>query len=209
MTIAEQPHAAGLVARVKAILLRPASTWDAIGAEPATVRSLYLGYVLPLSAIGPVCHAIGLIAFGTRGALGLGYRPPLATVVGAAVLNWLFSLVAVFLLALAIDAMAPLFGARRDRVQSLKIVAYATTAAWVAGVFSLYPPISMLFVLGAAYSLYLLYLGLPRLMKVQGDKAIMFTAAAAICALIMGFLVGIVTNMVLGPLMMATGTVPV
>jgi uncharacterized membrane protein len=209
MTIAEQPNAAGLVERVRAIIVRPAPTWDVIETEPATVRSLYVGYILPLSAIGPVCHAVGILAFGTRGALGLGYRPPVATVVGAAALNWLFSLVGAYLVALAIDAMAPLFGARRDFVRSLKLVAYATTAAWIAGAFSLFPPLSILFVLGAAYSLYLLHLGLPRLMKVEGDKALIFKVCAAAVALIGGFLVGIVTNAVLGPLMMATGAVPV
>lgn len=208
MTIAEQPNAAGLTDRVRALLLHPAATWQTIAAEPASVRGLYTGYILPLSAIGPVSHAIGLLAFGTKGALGLGYRPPVATVVGAAALNWLFSLVGAYLVALAIDAMAPLFGARRDIVRSLKLVAYATTAAWIAGVFSLYPPLSILFVLGAAYSLYLLHLGLPRLMQVEGDRALIFKVCVGAVALCAGFLVGIVTSAVLGPLMIATGTVP-
>ena len=85
----------------------------------------------------------------------------------------------------------------------------AGTAAWIAGVFELIPAFGWLAgIVGGLYSLYLLYLGLPKLMKVSGDKALLFTAAAAICALIAGFLVGIVTNTVLGPLMMATGTVP-
>jgi len=42
---------AGLVDRVKNILLTPQAEWDKIAAEPADLNKLYLGYVLPLAAL--------------------------------------------------------------------------------------------------------------------------------------------------------------
>ena len=40
-----------LVDRVKNILLSPRTEWPVIDAEPATVASLYTGYIMPLAAI--------------------------------------------------------------------------------------------------------------------------------------------------------------
>ena len=53
------PTRQGLVERIQGILLKPAETWDIIAAEPATVQSIFTGYVMPLAAIGPICGAIG------------------------------------------------------------------------------------------------------------------------------------------------------
>src|SRR5690349_2463746 len=55
---------AGLIGRVKDILLRPDPTWDVIDNEPATIGGLYRSYVIPLAAIGPVAVFIGLLVFG-------------------------------------------------------------------------------------------------------------------------------------------------
>ena len=49
-----------LVARVKAILLTPRTEWPVIEGEPATVASLYTGYIIPLAAIPAVASFIGL-----------------------------------------------------------------------------------------------------------------------------------------------------
>ena len=56
---------------------------------------------------------------------------------------------------------------------ALKVVAFSYTASWVAGVFQIVPGIGMLLALaGSIYSIYLLYLGLPVLMKCPREKQI-------------------------------------
>ena len=40
--------AAGMVERVKNILLTPQAEWDRIAAEPSDLNKLYVGYALPL-----------------------------------------------------------------------------------------------------------------------------------------------------------------
>ena len=42
-----------LVDRVKGILVEPRNEWVKIAAEPATVQSLYTGWIMILAAIGP------------------------------------------------------------------------------------------------------------------------------------------------------------
>ena len=43
-----------LIERIKSILLNPKEEWPKIAAEPATVQSLYVGYIMILAAIGPI-----------------------------------------------------------------------------------------------------------------------------------------------------------
>jgi hypothetical protein len=206
MSIVEEPNTpARLAERVKAILLRPGATWEAIDAEPATIRGIYLGYVAPLAAIGPVCLVAGQLVFGATGALGLTYRPPVGQVLASALLGWALTLVAVYVLAVAIEFLAPRFGAQKSRLQAFKLAAYSGTAAWVAGVLAIYPPLAAVGSVLGLYSLYLLYLGVPRLLKVTGDKALIYTVCAAICAFCLLFLAGILGRMLLGLSALFTG----
>src|SRR5207248_1712775 len=54
-----------LVSRVKGILLNPKSEWATIDTEPASVVSLYTGYIIPLAAIPAICGFIGMSIIGT------------------------------------------------------------------------------------------------------------------------------------------------
>lgn len=171
----------GLIGRARRLLTRPSETWDAIAAEPASIRSLYLGWVLPLAAIPVVAQAIGKLAFGIGG-FGISYHPPVVSTVVSAVVSYALSLLGVFITALVIDWLAPRFGGERDRIAAFKVAAYGSTAAWLAGVFAVFPPISILSVLGL-YSLYLLYVGLPKLMKTPQDSAVGYIAVCILASL--------------------------
>src|SRR5581483_11267622 len=87
-----------------------------------------------------------------------------------------------------IDALAEMFGGRKNFNSAFKVAAYAPTASWVAGVFALIPVLSVLTILGL-YSLYLLYLGLPALMRTPPDKAIGYVIAVIVAAIIVSALI--------------------
>src|SRR3546814_5811878 len=77
-----------------------------------------------------------------------------------------------YVVALSINALAPTFGGRKDQLQAVKVIGYAWTAAWVAGIATIVPWLGWLVVLaGGIYSIYLLYLGLPHTMKCPPEKA--------------------------------------
>ena len=83
-----------------------------------------------------------------------------------------------------IDKLAPTFESKPNQIQALKLVAYASTASWVAGVFNIIPVLSILGILGGLYSIYLFYLGLPVLMKSPPEKAMGYTVVVIICAIV-------------------------
>src|SRR3546814_4956515 len=82
------------------------------------------------------------------------------------VFSYVLSLVMLYVVALIINALAPTFGGQKDQLQAVKVIGYAWTAAWVAGIATIVPWLGWLVVLaGGIYSIYLLYLGLPHTMK--------------------------------------------
>ncbi|MDQ3209015.1 MAG: YIP1 family protein, partial [Gemmatimonadota bacterium] len=94
------------------------------------------------------------------------------------------------------DALAPTFNGQRSQIQALKVAAYSSTASWVAGIFALIPGVRFLTILGI-YSLYLLYLGLPVLMKSPREKAIGYTVVVILAAIVLFMLVGVISSMFL------------
>ena len=200
----------GLIGTVTLILFRPGQAWRAIDAEPTTVSDIYRTYVVPLAAIPAVCGVLGALAFGGPRVAGIGIRQgPLASLAGAAT-GYVLTLVGVFLLALVIDALAPSFGGQRNRARAFSLAAYSGTGLWVAGIFKLYPEMGWLAaVLGALYSLYLLFLGLPRLMKTAQERALPYFALLLVAAAILSMIVSAATSRVHelgGPL--STASVP-
>ena len=164
-----------LIDRVKNILLTPKAEWPVIAGEAATTQSIFVGYVMILAVIGPIALAL------RTGALGLAF----------AIVNYVVALGITFLLALIVDALAPSFGGEKNFVQSLKLVAYSYTAAWIAGIFSILPFVGgIIGLLAAIYAFYTFYLGAPVLKKSTPEKAIILTIVIVVCGLLLGVVVG-------------------
>jgi Yip1-like protein len=186
----------GLVDRVKNILLTPRTEWTAIESESATLASLYTGYVIPLAAIPAIAGFIGMSVIGFS-MMGARLQAPMGTGLTWAIVEYIGSLVAVYVLALVIDALAPNFGGQKNQMQALKVAAYSATASWVAGIFRILPSLSILGILGL-YSLYLLFLGLPTLMKAPAEKAMGYTVVVVIAAVVIFVIVGTIASRAVG-----------
>ena len=182
-----------LADRVKNILLTPKTEWPVIDAEPTTVADLYKGYIMPLAAIGPIAQAVGWTVFGLRVPFLGTYRTPIGTALVSALVTYLLTLAAVYVLAIIIDKLAPTFNGTPSQIQALKVAAYSSTASWVAGIFMLIPALSMLSILGV-YSLYLLYLGLPVLMKTPPEKALSYTVVVILAAIVLFMVIGLAST---------------
>lgn len=178
-----------LVERVKRLLLSPRTEWGVIDAESTTPAALYTGYVLPLAAIGPIAQVIGYSVFGISVPFLGTYRVPIGSAITNAILTYVLALIATYLLGLIIDGLAPTFGAQRSPIQALKVAVYSSTPAWLAGVFALVPGLRPLQILGL-YSLYLLYLGLPMLMKAPRDKAPGYTVVVVLASIVLFMVIG-------------------
>jgi hypothetical protein len=184
-----------LVDRVKNIIVSPRTEWPRIAEEPATVGSLYTGYIMILAAIGPIALAIHSATIGA----GFG--------IGAAIVGYVIGLGITYVLALIVDALAPMFNGERSFIQSLKLTAYSYTAAWVAGIFNLFGWFGgILAFIAMIYSFYVFYLGVPVMKKVSPDKAVGYTIIVVVCGIVLGFLLsGMLMGMLFGGAMLGAG----
>lgn len=195
--VAQGPRQQALLTRVKGILLQPKSEWQVVDGEATTAAKLYMGYIIPLSAIPPIASFIGMSVFGIGMPFMGTYRVPMGPALTSAITQYILGLAGIFALALIIDALAPTFAGQKSQVGALKVAAYSSTASWIAGIFMLLPGFRWLGILGL-YGLYLLYLGLPTVMKSPKEKALGYTVVVIICAIVIFMVIGIVTSRFMG-----------
>jgi len=189
---------ARIFTRARNILTTPRTEWPVAAAEPATVGGLYAGYIALVAALPALAGFVkgSLIGYG---AFGVSVRTPLGMGLAGMLLRYALSLAVAYLVALLVDALAGTFGARKDLVQALKTVAYAWTAAWIAGIGVIVPWLGWLIALaGAVYAVYLLYLGLPHTMRCPPEKAGGYAALTVVVAIVLSWLVGLVVAGVVG-----------
>jgi hypothetical protein len=187
-----------LVDRVKNIILTPKTEWPVIASESTSVKDLYLGYAVPLAAIGPVAAFIGLCLFGFAFLFAAGFGMPIVWALSQAIVHYVLALIGVFIVALIIEALAPTFGGTKNRLQALKVAIYASTPGWVAGVLFLLPALGILAILASLYGIYVMYLGLPVLMKSPQEKAVPYTAVVIICAIVVFAIITVVVSLMGG-----------
>lgn len=105
-----------------------------------------------------------------------------------AVAMYLGMIGAVFALAYLIHWMAKTFGATPTYTQSLELAAYTATPAIMSGVAALYPElwfVTMAFLAGVAYSVYLLYAGVPILMHIPEERGFIYASSVVTAGLIL------------------------
>ena len=172
-----------LIDRIKGIVMDPRSEWVKIAAEPATVQSLYTGWIMILAAVGPIAMLVAMHS------------------IQFAIAQYVLSLIITFVLAVIVDALAPSFGGTKDIVASLKLTAYSYTIAWLAGIFNLLGMLGSVLGLAAAiYAFYTFYLGVPVLKKAAPEKAVQFTLVIVVCGIVLGLLSGFVfSGMMMSP----------
>ena len=179
--------------RIKGILLRPKEEWQTIAGETTPIAELYKNYIILLAAIGPVASFIGMSLVGIGLPGGGAYRVSITTGIRSAVVQYVLTLVSVYILALIIDALAPTFSGEKNLTQAFKLATYSYTPGWLVGVFALIPALGILRILGL-YGLYLLYVGLPVLMKSPKEKSTVYTVAVIIAAIIIFVVIGAISR---------------
>lgn len=197
-----------LVQRATGILMRPRPEWARIDHEPASTASLYTNYAAVLAAI-PLAGqiVISLLLAGIGG---------LVMALVAGVFSLALGLAIVFVMGLIANALAPGFGGSRNDIGAQKLVVYAATPLWIAGIIT--AVLSVIPILGAligfflmvaafGYTAYLIYLGSPVVMRVAPQQAMVYALAIAaiwlVLYLIVAAVIGVVVVAIFGAAMMA------
>jgi hypothetical protein len=84
--------------------------------------------------------------------------------------------------------MARTYGSDASLTEAMTLAAYTHTPLFVAGILGLRPILWLDLIVGtlaACYAVYLLYLGIPHLMRVPKERGYLFASAALAVALVM------------------------
>jgi hypothetical protein len=167
-----------ILSRAYGLFKDPKGEWEQIRAEQTTVPSILLGYVAPLAAIPVVCDLIGQALFNPTFSMQIGD----AFIRGF--VTWLVSIGLVFFLGVLVNVVADHFEAEKDDLSAQKIAAYSLTPSFLSGVFSLWPPLWWLSLFALAAMVWLMFRGLPILMRAPEETALGYAATVTIAAMV-------------------------
>jgi hypothetical protein len=187
-----------LQTRVVNILSRPKQEWPVIAAESTDVAGLYREYIGPLALIPAIASFIGLTVVGMTVPFFGTYRIGVMSGLTNAIVSFVLALVGVYVAALVLEQLAPKFESRGNTIQALKLVAYASTPVWLAGVLNLVPTLAPLAILAALYAIYLFYLGLPVLMNTPPNKVLPYMIIAALLIFVINLFIGLLAGAISG-----------
>lgn len=165
-----------ILSRAWGLLTDPKKEWEQIKAEETTVAHILIGYVAPLAAIPPLASLIGAYIFERELAGDFG-QALVRTVV-----TWAVSVAFVYLLGVLINTLAETFDAEKNELGADKIAAYSLTPAFLSGLFSLWPPLWWLSLFALAAMVFLMYRGMPILMRAPEERALGYAATVTIAA---------------------------
>lgn len=188
-----------LIDRVKNMLTTPKTEWMVVASETPDNNKIVMGYVVPLAIAGAVAAFIG---YGLIGFNVLGYRVS-GTNWGLfhAITSLVQTVLALFISAFVIDALAPSFGSEKNMGRSLQLVAYGSTPTLVAGLFKILPLLAGIVLLAAAvYGVYLWYLGLTPVKKTPEDKRVTYIIVSILVLIVVYIIIGWILGMILYPI---------
>lgn len=174
-----------LKTRAMNMLTKPASEWSVVAGESTTPAELFTSYAVPLSAIPVICGFLGMTVVGLTTPILGTMRVGMMSGLSSAVVQYVLGLVGIYVAAIIIEKLAPTFASKGSTTQAMKLVVFASTPVWLAGVLHLIPALGVLSVLAALYAVYIFYLGLPPVMHTPSDKVIPYMIASAVVIIVL------------------------
>ncbi len=176
-----------VLSHVWGLLSHPEKEWKNIRKENCTIGKCYCSHVLLLAAIPPVAGYFGTTQVGWQVVSREVHKLTPESALWIAILSYLTILVAVFTIGKLIHWMGQTYGAKRSLSQCIALAAYTATPLFLSGIMLLYPMLWLNLLIGLpvlAYSVYLLYTGVPIVMGVTKERGFLFSSAVLAVGLV-------------------------
>jgi hypothetical protein len=186
------------LSHVWGLLTHPEMEWKAIRKEQCTITKCYCSHVLLLAAIPAIAGYIGTTQVGWQVTAREVHRLTPDSALQIAVLFYFTMLVAVFTIGKLIQWMGQTYGSKQGLSPCIALAAYTATPLFLIGAMLLYPLLWLNLLIGLpalAYTVYLLYTGVPIMMGVPKERGFLFASAVLAVGLVM--LVGVLAASVI------------
>ena len=165
----------------------PKEEWQTI--EKRHESLMYsLVHILTIALIPAICSYYATAHIGWSIGAGDAIKISESHAIAMSVAMYAGLVAGVFALAYLIQWMAQTFDASPDFTQSLELAAYTATPLLMVGLTALYPVLWFVTLAGLAalaYSVYLLYSGIPIMMNIPEEKGFIYASSVVTCGLVL------------------------
>jgi len=168
------------------MLFRPQATWSALALESDSKIKSRLLLILLMAAIPPLGFYYGTTQVGWHSG-GELTKISAASAIPLMVLFYLALVASVVVIGLMTHWMSKTYNAQSFPIKGMVLIGMANTPIFLAGLLAFYPVWWFdIFIATAAccYTIRLLYLGVPKLMKVPEDLGMLYASALFAVALV-------------------------
>ena len=169
------------------LFVSPKREWESIRDDGCTLGKCYAAHVMILAAIPAISGFIGTTQFGWQIGAGDPVKLTAESAGMIAVLYYLAMLIGVYAIGWMIHWMGSTYGADVPLSQCVVLAAYTATPLFLIGLMELYPVLWVNMVVGIvalAYTVYLLYTGVPVMMGISEDRGFLFSSAVLAVGLV-------------------------
>lgn len=172
---------------LKGLLFAPRSEWLAIRDANRGAFAVFAGWVVPLALLPFSATVLRFFLFSSIFGIDTGIATAPVLLADAAG-QYVFLLAWIWAVAWGADWLAPKFSAPRAFSRAFSAVAYALAPSFLLSLTTMFPLIGVLAIGGALWSVWLLRLGLPRLMASPAEKSTPYTLAVVALAILLALL---------------------
>lgn len=174
------------------IMTHPDAEWAAIRKQKSSFRQVFLSHVPFLAAIPALASFFGLTQVGWSIGDGAVVKLTVNSALSLCALTYVALLAGVYVLGEFINWMAKTYGVEGDEERrhysGTALAVYITTPLMLAGAVTAYPMLwlNVVVIMAAvAYSVYLIYEGVPILMSLDKERAFMYSSSILTIGLVL------------------------
>lgn len=170
------------------LLVRPATQWRTVAALPENSLRALLLYPCILAILPAVAWFYGTTEIGwTVGEYGEPIRLTRESARIICILFYLTMIACVGVIGYFIHWMSATYGAQSTVTRGVVVAGLVATPLFIAGVVGVYPILwldMLIGVIAVCWSVYLMYLGIPIVMRIPEERGFLFSSAVLAIALV-------------------------
>jgi hypothetical protein len=172
--------------RVTGLFLRPITTWEEIHKDEGNMLAAMVPALI-LGLIPAICGYIGTTQTGWTIGAGEPVRITEDSAAIIAIMYYTIIQIAVFSVAWMVHWMAKTYGSDPSLPTCIRLAAYIPTPLFLVGFMQLNPVLWLNLVVGlpaTAYTVFLLYTGIPAMMDISKDRGFVFSSAVLMVGMV-------------------------
>ncbi|MGB0865547.1 MAG: Yip1 family protein [Granulosicoccaceae bacterium] len=173
---------------LKGLFQSPGDTWQNVHDQSLSIKEVYVPYLVLLAAIPAVCIFLGGSQVGWTIGDGDATRLTVGSAAFVGIATYFALLVGIFLLGYSIHWMSKTYGVEPSLDKCVAFAALVISPMMLAGVIAVYPSLwiyMLVFLVALAYSVYLLYGGLPIVLGITQEQGFVYSSAILTVGLVM------------------------